>query len=371
MRGSLDRSSGARRCHCPAQERKDSGHVSVAVSLPDDIRLITTCPQSKDVPRGEYRERVEAISRWSENAGCDGMLVYTDNSIADPWLVAQVALRATKSLAPLVAVQPLYMHPVWAAKMIATLATLHARRVDVNMVAGGFRNDLLALGDNLEHDRRYDRLVEYAQVMRLALEAPGTFSFSGELYEVTNARVRPSMPAELLPRFFVSGSSAAGLAAAWALGATGVKYPQPARDEAAPAGNQEVDLGIRVGIVTRDSDREAWEIAQRRFPADRRGQVAHQLAMSVSDSEWHRQLAEREDDEEPSLDPYWLWPFQNYRTFCPYLVGSYERVGAEIAAYLQRGFRAFILDIPTAPEELAHSRVAFERAFEAVVSCPR
>src|SRR5262245_28265599 len=172
------------------------------------------------------------------------MLVYTDNSIADPWLVAQVALRATKTLAPLVAVQPLYMHPVWAAKMIATLATLHARRVDVNMVAGGFRNDLLALGDDLEHDRRYDRLVEYAQVMRLALEAPGTFSLSGEFYEVTNARVRPSMPAELLPRFFVSGSSAAGLAAAWTLGATGVKYPQPARDEAAPAGDQEVDLGI-------------------------------------------------------------------------------------------------------------------------------
>ena len=330
--------------------------------------MITTCPQSKDVPRGDYLERVEAVSRWSEDAGCDGMLVYTDNSIADPWLVAQVALRATKTVAPLVAVQPLYMHPAWAAKMVASLANLHGRRVDVNMVAGGFRNDLLSLGDDLEHDRRYDRLVEYAQVMRLALEAAGPFSFSGEFYEVTNARLRPSLPAELMPRFFVSGSSDAGLAAARALGATGVKYPQPARDEAAPAGDDDLALGIRVGIVTRETDSAAWEVAQRRFPADRRGQVTHQLAMSVSDSEWHKQLAEREDDEEPSIDPYWLWPFQNYRTFCPYLVGSYERVGAEIAAYLEHGFRTFILDIPPAPEELTHSRVAFERAFEAVVS---
>ena len=341
---------------------------SVPVSFANDIRLITTCPQSKDVPAGEYLERVEAISRWSDDAGCDGMLVYTDNSIADPWLVAQVALRATKALVPLVAVQPLYMHPAWAAKMVATLATLHGRRIDVNMVAGGFRNDLLALGDDLEHDRRYDRLVEYAQVMRLALESPGSWSFAGEFYEVTNARLRPALPAELQPRFFVSGSSAAGLAAARTLGATGVKYPQPARDEPIPAGDEGIALGIRVGIVTRETDREAWEIAQRRFPADRRGQLTHQLAMSVSDSEWHRQLAEREDDEEPSLDPYWLWPFQNYRTFCPYLVGSYERVGAELAAYLQRGFRTFILDIPAAAEELSHSRVAFERALEAVVS---
>ena len=40
-------------------------------------------------------------------------------------------------------------------------------------------------------------------------------------------------------------------------------------------------------------------------------------------------------DGEP--DPYWLGPFQNYQTFCPYLVGSYDRVGAEVARYVDRG----------------------------------
>ena len=29
--------------------------------------------------------------------------------------------------------------------------------------------------------------------------------------------------------------------------------------------------------------------------------------------------------------PYWLGPFHNYKTFCPYLVGSYERVADELA----------------------------------------
>jgi alkanesulfonate monooxygenase len=309
---------------------------------------------------------VAQVSRWSEDGGCEAMLVYTDNSIADPWLVAHTALAATTTLAPLVAVQPLYMHPCWAAKMVATLGLLHGRRIYVNLVAGGFRNDLLALGDDLEHDLRYDRLVEYAKVMKLALAARGPFSFSGRYYRVENARLRPDLPPELEPRFFVSGSSAAGLAAARALGATAVKYPQPAREEVVPEADDDLQLGIRVGIVARETEEEAWREARRRFPADRRGQLTHRMAMAVSDSEWHRQLAEREDGVEPVNDPYWLWPFQNYRTFCPYLVGSYDRVGAELAAYLERRFTTFIVDIPQAADDLEHARRAFDRALEGV-----
>lgn len=328
------------------------------------VRLITTCPQSKDVPRDDYLARVEQVSRWSDDAGCEGMLVYTDNGIADPWLVAQTVLRATRRLTPLVAVQPLSMHPCWAAKMVATLALLHGRRVDVNMVAGGFRKDLLALGDDLEHDLRYRRLVEYAEVMRLGLEATAPFSYNGTYFQVENVRLRPALPPELMPSFFVSGSSAAGLEAARKLGATAVKYPQPAREEPIPSAEAELSLGIRVGIVARETDELAWDVATRRFPPDRRGQLTHRMAMAVSDSHWHRQLAEREDDAGPSTDTYWLWPFQNYRTFCPYLVGSYDAVGAELAAYLDRAFTTFILDIPESAEELEHARLAFSRALE-------
>src|SRR6266513_1804677 len=110
------------------------------------VRLYTTCPQTKDVAAEDYSERVAAVARWSEEAGCHGILVYTDNGIADPWLVAQVIIEGTEKLSPLVAVQPVYMTPYAAAKMVATLGYLHGRRVDLNMVAGGFRNDLLSLG---------------------------------------------------------------------------------------------------------------------------------------------------------------------------------------------------------------------------------
>jgi alkanesulfonate monooxygenase len=338
------------------------------VGFPAAIRLITTCPQSKDLPREEYLTRVEQVSRWSEEAGAHGMLVYTDNGIADPWLVAQSALRATRTLSPLVAVQPLYMHPCWAAKMVATLALLQGRRVDINMVAGGFRGDLLSLGDDLEHDRRYDRLVEYAELMRLALEADEPFSYRGDYFQVENARLRPSLPRDLMPDFFVSGSSAGGLDAARRLGATAVKYPQPAREEAVPTADDDLSIGIRVGVIARSTDELAWTEAMRRFPPDRRGQITHRIAMNITDSQWHRQLSGRVDGADPSVDTYWLWPFQNYRTFCPYLVGSYERVGAELAAYLERGFRTFILDIPEAPDELGHAAEAFAAALQGAAS---
>lgn len=325
------------------------------------IRVFTTCPQSKDVPAADYAERVGAVARWSEEAGCHGILVYTDNGIADPWLVAQVIIKSTSSLSPLVAVQPVYMTPYAAAKMVATLGYLHGRRVDLNMVAGGFRNDLLSFFDDTSHDDRYVRLVEYAQIVRGLLTASDAFSFEGKYYRLVNARLQPRLDDRLMPGFTVSGSSPAGMAAARSLGATAVKYPQPAHQEVLDPG-EGAAAGIRVGVISRPTDAEAWEVAHEWFPGDRLGQLTHAVAMSVSDSEWHRQLSSRKDSAQASTDTYWLWPFQNYKTFCPYLIGSYDRVADELRLYLKRGFRTFILDIPRTPDDLHHANLAFERA---------
>ena len=329
------------------------------------IRVFTTSPQSKDVPAADYAERVTAIARWSEEAGCHGILVYTDNGIADPWLVAQLVIQGTTTLSPLVALQPIYMSPYAAAKMVSTLGYLHGRRVDLNMVAGGFRNDLLSLDDDTEHDARYDRLVEYAQIVRGLLASDEPFSFEGAYYRLTGARLQPRLDERLQPGFTVSGSSPAGMAAARALRATAIKYPQPPGQEA-PDPDAEVPGGIRVGVIARETDEHAWRDAHERFPGDRLGQLTHAVAMGVSDSEWHRQLSERRDGPEPTVDAYWLWPFQNYKTFCPYLVGSYERIADQLRLYLERGFRTFILDIPQTPDDLHHTNVAFEHARSAV-----
>ena len=61
-------------------------------------------------------------------------------------------------------------------------------------------------------------------------------------------------------------------------------------------------------------------------------------------------------------------PVQNYKTFCPYLVGSYEHVAAELTHYIAAGFTTFILDVPPAEEELYHARIALCRAWTTYAS---
>jgi len=331
------------------------------------IKVFSTCPQSKDVDSADYLDRVADIARWSEAAGCEGILVYTDNGIVDPWLVSQVIVQSTERLSPLVAIQPIYMHPYTAAKMVASLAFMYGRRIYLNMLAGGFRNDLIALDDHTPHDDRYVRTVEYTQILKLLLAGGEPVTFSGKYYKVANLKMTPALPPELFPGVLISGSSEAGLAAAEAIGATAVRYPKPPgeeSDEDRPTGT--IDYGVRVGIIARDTGEEAWQVAHERFPPDRKGQITHKLAMKVSDSQWHKQLSEPERDADSGDSPYWRFPFQNYKTFCPYLVGSYEAVAELLSHYVSLGFETFILDIPPTEEELGHIRVVFEQAVGAL-----
>jgi alkanesulfonate monooxygenase len=324
------------------------------------VEIFSTCPQSRDGESESYLQRVADVARWAEAAGHRGILVYSDNGLVDPWLVAQVIIEATERLCPLVAVQPVYMHPYSVAKMVTTLAHLHGRRIYLNMLAGGFKNDLVALGDETPHDERYERTTEFTLIVKELL-AGRPVTVDGRYYRVRNLSLAPPLPGSLAPGILISGSSDAGFAAAMRIGATAIKYPKPADEEADAAAD--VSTGARFGVIARESSEEAWRVAHQRFPEDRKGQIAHNLAMKVSDSQWHRQLSEmarNEDADEQS--PYWLHPFEQYQTFCPYLVGSYARVGAEVARYIDLGFTTFVLDIPPSEDELRHTAVVFEEA---------
>lgn len=330
------------------------------------IQIFSTCPASYDDAGPDYLEQVARVARWSENAGCTGLLIYTDNRSVDPWLVAQTIAASTDSLCPLVAVQPIYMHPYSVAKMVSSLSNMYRRRVFLNMVAGGFKNDLLALNDTTPHDRRYERLVEYTTIVKELLDG-STVSFSGAFYTVDKLKMAPTLAPQLAPGVFLSGSSDAGREAAKLLGATAIEYPKPAGEDEALR-DPVMNHGVRIGIIARAEAAEAWALAHARFPEDRKGQLTHELAMKVSDSVWHRQLAEMAEAEAEagadSRDPYWLVPFKNYKTFCPYLVGSYERVAGELGRYVAKGFETFILDVPGSLEDLDHVARTFELALQ-------
>ena len=326
------------------------------------LKIFSTCPPSLLSQPGTCMRQLKEIARWSEDAGYEGILVFTDNGQLDPWLVSQVIVESTERLCPLVAIQPAYMHPYSVAKMVTSLGFLHGRRLYLNMVAGGFKNDLAALNDLTPHDERYARLEEYTTIIQRLLNAPDPVSFDGRYYKVTNLKLTPPLPADLATGILVSGSSEAGMQAARRLGATAVEYPKPSGECTAGAPSDGTSSGIRIGIIARPEEAEAWSVARTRFPEDRKGQLAHQLAMKVSDSTWHRQLSELGDNAAGEANPYWLVPFQNYKAMCPYLVGSYERVADEVARYVDIGYRTFILEAPASPDDIRHTGVVFERA---------
>src|ERR1051325_242150 len=201
------------------------------------LKVFATCPPSYTASPLVYRREGLDIARWSDAPGCEGILVYTDNGLVDPWLIAQDIITHTHRLCPLVAVQPVYMHPYSVAKMVASLAFLHGRRIYLNMVAGGFKNDLLALDDDTPHDDRYERAREYTLIVKALLRGEEPVTFEGRYYRVKNLRLTPAVPPELYPGILISGSSEAGARAAEAIAATRVKYPQPPGEEALQAVN--------------------------------------------------------------------------------------------------------------------------------------
>lgn len=326
------------------------------------LKIFSTCPLSQQMAPGTYLRRVQEIARWSENAGYEGILVFTDNAQLDPWLVSQAIVGATGRLCPLVAIQPIYMHPYSVAKMITSFACLYGRRIHLNMVAGGFKNDLVALNDQTPHDDRYLRLVEYTTIVQSLLRTANPVSFEGRYYKVTNLKLTPPLPPDLVPDILVSGSSDAGMGAARQLQATAVEYPKPPADYAAAPPPDIDSRGIRIGIIARSGEDEAWSVARDRYPEDRKGQLTHQLAMKVSDSSWHQQLSQLAQAAPGTENPYWLVPFQNYKAVCPFLVGSYDRVADELARYVDIGYRTFILEVPASEEEISHTGVVFDRA---------
>ncbi len=316
-----------------------------------ELSIYATSPPSVDFTPDAYLDTVTQIGRWSEKARCEGTLVYSDHRLADPWAVAQHILATTESLVPLVALQPAYMHPFTVAKMIATLSLWYRRRVDLNLLAGGFKRDLEAMGDFTPHDERYTRLEDYTRIITGLLEASVEgrgFSLKGKYYVSDNLRLSQQMKPELMPKLLVSGSSEAGQATAKSLGATAISYPLPTK--AYEEENVVQASGLRVGLIARDDDSLAWRHAEERFPPDRRGEIAHQMATKVSDSKWHHTLSEI--GEGGPGNPYWMRPFQSYKTFCPYLVGDYETVSHELARYMNAGFSTFILDVPGSEQEL-------------------
>lgn len=328
------------------------------------VTIYSTCRSSIGYGQDAHLRKLVETASWADDAGYRGALLYSDNSSIDAWMSAQASIANTSSFVPLVAVQPLDKSPFALARAVSSLAHLYGRPVDINFVSGGFSRDLTVQGDTVTHDERYDRLVEYATIVRGLLSGELT-TYAGQYYRFRRARLTTAVPAELLPTAYVSGSSPASLQAGEALGLSQLSFPLPP-DEFAGVAKNPAGSGISIGIIARDDPAEAWRVAHKRFPADPQGAERMKLLLSAAVSSWQPQLASVPIEDEAEGQVYWLVPFRYHHTFTPYLVGSYDEVARAVTKYLEGGARTFVFDMPQEPDDLFHTRIAVERAVAAM-----
>lgn len=308
-----------------------------------------------------YNDKITRAGRWAEAGKCRGTLIFTDHYSLDPWTVAQHLIERTEKLIPLVAAQPPYLHPFAVARIISSLVLMYGRQIDVNLVTGGNREHLAAVGSVIDHDDRYRRLVEYAQAIGMLLESSDPVDLDGAYYQLSSAYVYPPLRPEMFPRFFLGGSSDAARETARTLGITRLQYPR-ALESYPPGATDLKGTGVRVGIIARDTSAEAWKVAEERFPRSTTGEVRSRMIAPIIDSTWWHQLqADRLSAQIPD-STYWLYPLRGYGEFCPYLVGDHQAVAEYFAHYLDMGISTLILQLPRDEADVHNAMLAVERA---------
>jgi alkanesulfonate monooxygenase len=315
-------------------------------------RIFAISPRTRDVD--DYWTDICKVAAFSETCGLTGVLLFTGNdAYLEPWAVTHELLRRTATISPLVAVNPIYMHPFTVAKMIASLARLHGRKIYLNMVTGTALSHQTAMGDRFSHDERYDRLAEYISIVKALLASPRPVSFAGRYYQIDQLQLYPGVSSEMAPEFLLAGQSDAARRVCEATGSISMQMLPAALED----GLLDVP-GMHFGIVSRETDGAAWKAADALFPQNQENRAMLEYSMSNTDAAWKRRMKADAERGAAAKNGYWLAPFANFQADCPYLVGSHTHIADMLRRLTQRGVTTFVLDIPARDEEFRHlSRV--------------
>ncbi len=211
------------------------------------------------------------IAQAADRLGFGGVLIPTGRSCEDSWLVAASLIPVTQRLKFLVALRPGIISPTVAARQAATLDRLSNGRALFNLVTGGDPDELAADGLNLSHAERYEAAVEFTRIWRRVLEGE-TVDLDGKHLQVKGAKLLyPPIQQPRPPLYFGGSSEAAHELAAeqvelyltWGepLDAVAEKIAD-VRQRAARHGRT-VRFGIRLHVIVRETNDEAWAAAER------------------------------------------------------------------------------------------------------------
>jgi alkanesulfonate monooxygenase len=301
-------------------------------------------------PRLEYMIQ---IARAAELLGFEGVLTPTGLHCEDAWLTTIAVSRDTDRLKFLVAFRPGFLSPTLAAHQCATYQRLTGGRLLLNIVTGGDPKEQRRFGDWLDHDQRYERTDEWLTILRAAMTGRPT-DFEGQYYRVAGASVR--QPPEPVPALYFGGSSppAERVAArhidvylTWGETPAMMAERLPRMRELAAANGRQLRFGMRIHAITRDTEAEAWAVAQRILDAMDPNDIREaQKRFAASDSHGQRRMTALHGGSSDRLEVspnLWAGIGLVRGGAGTALVGSHEQVADRIQEYLELGVEHFIL----------------------------
>lgn len=316
-----------------------------------DGRYLGSSEQSRATDYVYLRQIAQAV----DDLGYYAALLPTGNSCEDAWVVASTLMPSTRKLKFLVAVRPGIMSPTVAARMTATFDRLSGGRLLINVVTGGDPHEAAADGVFLSHDERYEVTGEFLNIWRRIL-AGGTYSVNGKHLHVENARVYYPAVQQPHPPLYLGGSSDAALEIAaehidyyltWGEPPAQVAEKIACVRKLAASRGRTVSFGIRLHVIVRKTNEEAWREANELIKYIDPETIARaQKGLAKFDSEGQMRMASLVQGSGVNLEVspnLWAGIGLVRSGAGTALVGNAETVAQRMLEYADLGIKSFIL----------------------------
>ncbi|CAG2270590.1 MULTISPECIES: FMNH2-dependent alkanesulfonate monooxygenase [Burkholderia] len=298
----------------------------------------------------------------ADTLGYDGVLLPTGRSCEDAWVVASSLIPATQRLKFLVAVRPGIASPGLAARMAATFDRLSGGRLLINVVTGGDAAELEGDGLFADHDTRYEITDDFLNIWRGLLTAShdnGGFDYIGKHLQSKGGKALYPPVQHPHPPLWFGGSSPAAHAIAADHIDTYLTWGEPPEAVAkkiadirarADARGRKIKFGIRLHVIVRETEDEAWRDAERLISRLDDDTIARaQKAFANMDSEGQRRMAALHGGKRggrEALEVYpnlWAGVGLVRGGAGTALVGNPEQVAERMREYADLGIETFIL----------------------------
>jgi alkanesulfonate monooxygenase len=295
------------------------------------------------------------IAQAVDHLGYRGALLPTGRSCEDAWIIASSLIAVTQQMRFLVAIRPGLSSPGMAARMAATLDRVSNGRLLINVVTGGDPVELAGDGVHLNHTARYELTDEFLSILR-AIMTGEEANFSGEYFQIKGGKLLfPPVQTPYPPLWFGGSSPIAQQIAAnhidvyltWGEPPQQVAEKINAVRKLAAEQGRTLRFGIRLHIIVRETESEAWDAANDLIKyVDEEAIAKAQKVYARLDSVGQRRMTQLHSGSREALEVspnLWSGVGLVRGGAGTALVGDPDTVTARILEYAELGIETFIL----------------------------